>query len=116
MTSFTLADLHAEMERQFGDFTYTTEAGPVRLRAVLRLPEADRSKVEQLLSSLDGSTTRTTNDTMAVMRHVLCLCADQPDRLFTELDAQPEAAALVLVLFQRWAEHTQPGEASRSAS
>ncbi|MCO1575366.1 phage tail assembly protein [Crossiella sp. SN42] len=107
--------MRAQLDRRFANFSITCPSGEVILRAVIRLPKHQRDRVEALLTSLDDGNPGT-NEALEVMRQVLAESADHPERLLTMLDGEEDSDALTTVLFQEWAERTQPGEASRSAT
>lgn len=112
--SFTLDDLRAEVEKKYAPLQITLSDGTVvTLRHLLRLKDKVREQVVdtlKLLESTDGED-QDAAEMIDAATTVLKLVADQGTKLIRELDGD---VTLIMAVLERWAESTQPGEATPS--
>lgn len=108
---FTLDDLNVALEKKYGPFVFSAGGEKFVLRQVLRLPKNQRDIVKAQLETLDQKRDELSEDEMlAILKAVVgnVLEGYGADRLFDLLDND---LVKVTVLFEKWVERTQAGEA-----
>lgn len=108
---FTLDDLNIALEKKYGPFVFTAGGEKFVLRQVLRLPKETREIVKAQLELLDEKRDELTEDDMLVILKAVVenvLEGNGADRLFNLLDND---LVKVTILFEKWVERTQAGEA-----
>jgi Mycobacteriophage tail assembly protein len=121
MMKVTLEDLRAAADAKYGDYEIDLgEQGSVVLRNALRLPAAQRRELGALQDRLNGDGGKSTADQFGDMaetiKEVVLLLATSTPAARKLLVKVGDDLALLLELFAGYQEHTQPGEASSSAS
>lgn len=109
--AFTLDDLHAALDKKYGPFTFKAGRETFTLNQVLRISKEKRAVVKAQLQMLDEKRDELTEDEMLVILKAIVeniIEGDRSDRLFEVLDND---LAKVTVLFEKWVEHSQAGEA-----
>lgn len=108
---FTLDDLNTTLEKKYGPFVFKAGRETFKLQQVLRLPKEKRDVVKAQLELLDGNKNDLGEDEMlAVLKAVLenVVEGDKTDRL---LDVLGHDLVKLTILFEKWGESTQVGEA-----
>jgi hypothetical protein len=108
---FTLDDLNVALEKKYGPFVFSAGGEKFVLRQVLRLPKNQRDIVKAQLETLDQKRDELSEDEMlAILKAVVSNVLEGygADRLFDLLDND---LVKVTVLFEKWVERTQAGEA-----
>lgn len=109
--AFTLTDLNKHLESKYRPFEFTSGREKFTLNQVLRLPKETRAVVKAQLEALDEHKNDLTEDEMlAILKAVISnvMVEDKADRLFDVLDND---LVKVTILFEKWVESTQAGEA-----
>lgn len=118
---FTLDALRADIEREFAPVRIAlSDAESVVLRNLMRLAKKERDQVLALLTELEPLTTAEASDASTMERvadiagQILALVSDDKTLGRKLLGSVKDDVTLVLRLFQKWMEATQPGEAPHS--
>lgn len=111
--AFTLDDLNKALETKYAPFVFQHGREKFVLQQVLRLPKETRKIVQTQLQMLDDKKAELDEaEILAVLQAVVANVLDgdaaKADRLFNILDND---LVKVTVLFERWVESTQAGEA-----
>jgi len=108
---FTLDDLNTALEKKYGPFVFSVGKEKFVLQQILRLPKETRQIVKAQLELLDNKKNELDEDEMlAILKAVVenVIEGDKAERLFELLDND---LVKVTILFEKWAERTQAGEA-----
>lgn len=109
--AFTLDDLNKAIESKYAPFVFQSGREKFVLQQVLRLPAETRKIVQAQLQMLDDKKDDLNEDEVKVILKAVVdnvLEGDKADRLFDILDND---LVKITVLFEKWVEHSQPGEA-----
>ena len=116
MAEFTLDAIKQESEKRYGSTVIATADGKITFRALLRLPDDDLRKVQQLINRVNeisqaGEETfeavQEMNGHMHEALQIACGDAERYAKFCEGLDR-----ADLLTVFEYWSNGTQPGEAS----
>ena len=116
MSSYTLADIQAELEQRYAPVVIDTGDGVLKLRPVMRLPKEDRADVFRLMKSTEDNAMESAEDLDAMLAMLV-------DFLTTVAEGHPvvlvqkligDDLALAMRLMELYNDSTQPGEASSS--
>lgn len=119
MAKFTLDDIRAAAEREYGSTEIELADGKsVTLVNMLRLPKAKRAEFERIQEEMSAEPEEGEDgpDHEALMAECLRVAADNPAGAEALLDWIGEDMALLATIFKIYAEETQTGEASASAA
>lgn len=108
---FTLDDLNKAIESKYAPFVFQSGREKFVLQQVLRLPDETRKIVQAQLQMLDDKKEELNEEEVKVILKAVVdnvLDGDKVDRLFDILDND---LVKITVLFEKWVEHSQPGEA-----
>lgn len=109
--AFTLDDLNKALETKYAPFVFQHGREKFVLQQVLRLPKDVRKIVQAQLQVLQDKQGELEEDeVLAILKAVIdnVLDGHKADKLFDILDND---LAKVTVLFEKWVESSQPGEA-----
>lgn len=109
--AFTLDDLNQALEKKYGPFVFTAGKQTFAMTQVLRLPKEKRDIVRAQLESLDNAKDDLDEDEVfAILKAVLenVVEDDKAEALLKVLDND---LVKLTILFEKWAESTQAGEA-----
>jgi hypothetical protein len=112
--AFTLDDLNQALEVKYAPFVFHADHEIFTLQQVLRLPKNKREVVKAQLQMLDDKREDLTEDDfLVILKAIVENVLEDPgygkaDRLFAILDND---IAKITVLFEKWVEKSQPGEA-----
>lgn len=109
--AFTLDDLNKAIEKKYAPFVFQSGREKFVLQQVLRLPDETRKIVQAQLQMLDDKKEELNEEEVkTILKAVVdnVLDGDKVDRLFEILDND---LVKITVLFEKWVEHSQPGEA-----
>lgn len=109
--AFTLDDLNKAIDQKYAPFVFQHGREKFVMRQVLRLPKDTRDIVKAQLMMLDEKKDELEEpDVLAILKAVVenVLEGDKADRLFDILEND---LVKVTVLFEKWVESSQPGEA-----
>lgn len=108
--AFTLDDLNVALEKKYGPFVFQAGKEKFTLKQVLRIEKEKRAVVKAQLQILDDKKDELDEDKiLAILKSVVeNVCDDDTNRLFDILEND---LVKITILIEKWAEHTQAGEA-----
>jgi hypothetical protein len=117
---YTLADLRADLDKQYAPLVIDLGNGEVTLQNLLRIPEKARNQVFDLIDQMndaktgdDGQDIEGAKKALEVLGQILLVVtADGKGQAL--VDAIGDDMVLGMHVFQLWMEATQPGEAEGS--
>lgn len=109
--AFTLDDLNVALEKKYGSFVFQSGRQKFNLIQILRLPRDQRLTVRAQLELLEEKKNDLSEDEIlailkAVLDHVV-----QDDKSDALLDVLEHDLVKVTILFEKWIESSQVGEA-----
>lgn len=109
--AFTLDDINQVLEDKYAPFVFQHGREKFTLKPILRLPKDARQTVRAQLQVLeDGKENMEEDEILDILKSIVAEVTDEnkAERLFEILDND---LVKVTVLFEKWLEKTQAGEA-----
>lgn len=108
--AFTLDDLNKAMVEKYKPWPFKAGRETFLLKQVLSLPKEQRQTLKAMFEKLQNNSDLNEDEVMAILKAVLdyVVEGDKTERLLEVLDHD---VAKVSILFEKWVEGTQVGEA-----